>query len=122
MVLNGRLVLMEGPSAADGSLTIWGTTDAALVEDAIRHHEMLWDVAETAVDPGITTRQAEIVLRMILGATDSQIARAVGVSQRTLERELAAVMTVMGATGRVDLISKLAGVRPEPAWVDESTA
>lgn len=51
-------------------------------------------------DSGITSRDAQILSLLAAGASDSTIARQVGVSQRTVERRLRTIMEGLGATTR----------------------
>lgn len=114
MILNRQAFTLSGPLTAAGDPTVWICNDPRLVEQAVKAHEQLWAAARPAQKPGLTVRQGELLLRMVLGESDREIVKAMGISQRTLEREVARAQHLFGASGRVDLFARLAGVTRNP--------
>lgn len=114
MILNRQAFTMSGPLAAAGDPTVWICRDPGLVGQAVEAYERLWVAARPAQRPDLTVRQGELLLRMALGESDREIVKSMGISQRTLEREIARAQHVFGASGRVDLFARLAGVTRTP--------
>ncbi|MDO5676570.1 MAG: hypothetical protein Q4G35_03570 [Propionibacteriaceae bacterium] len=114
MILNRKAFTISGPLTPNGDPTVWICKDEALVEQAAQLHEQLWEHAKPASPPNITVRQGEVLLRLALGSSDREITKLMGISQRTLEREISTAQQVFGASGRVDLLTRLAGVTRFP--------
>jgi DNA-binding CsgD family transcriptional regulator len=110
IVVDHRLVLL-GNTAGDA---LHGTTDAALVERAVALYDEVWQAAQPAVpegtEPPFTSRMVEIGLLLVDGATDREIARALGVSERTVSADIHEMSRRLGARSRAHAIALIAGV------------
>ena len=61
--------------------------------------------AADAPEPRLTARQMEIVERLADGATDRQIARALGLSERTVHTHVRAILTALDVPNRASIVS-----------------
>lgn len=61
--------------------------------------------AADAPAPALTARQLEIVERLADGATDRQIARALGLSERTVHTHVRAILTALDVPNRASIVS-----------------
>ena len=111
MVLDGRLVLV-GDSTGE---TMWTSTDAGVVERAIGLYESLGQKAEPAVPDGeqapFTPRIVQIAFRLVDGATDREIARSLGVSERTLSADIRETALRLGVGSSAQTIARISGHR-----------
>jgi DNA-binding CsgD family transcriptional regulator len=109
MVIDGRLVVV-GDAFGE---TVWSTTDPILVADAVAFFEAAWSGAEPAVpageEPPFTPRMVAIGIRLADGATDRQIARALGVCERTVSADVHEMSRRLGARSRVDAVARICG-------------
>lgn len=110
MIQDGRLVLL-GDSTGE---TVWTSTDAGVVDSAVGLYEWLWQQAEPAVpdgeQPPFTPRMVQIAFRLIDGATDREIARSLGVSERTVSADIRELSRRLGARSRAEAIARVAGL------------
>lgn len=94
--------------------TVWTTTEPDLVARAVRLYEDVWASAAPAVpdgvDPPFTPRMVGIALRLVDGDTDREIARALGVSERTVSADLRRMSIRLGARSRAHAIALISGV------------
>lgn len=60
--------------------------------------------------PPFTPRMVEIGLRLVDGATDREIARALGVSERTVSADVHEMSRRLGARSRAHAVAMVAGV------------
>jgi len=70
--------------------------------------------AEHRIAPSFSPRQREVIARIAEGATNAEIAAALGISPRTVERHVAAALTASGAGSRTELVH-LALAREAPS-------
>ena len=79
-----------------------------------RHSNIVWADAEPAVPAGeappFTRRMVAIGIRVADGATDRQIARELGVSERTVSAEVREMSRRLGARNRTHAIALISGV------------
>lgn len=110
MILDGRLVLV-GDSTGE---TVWTSTDPGVLERATGLYEWLWEAAEPALaggeQPPFTTRMVQIAFRLVDGATDREIARELGVSERTVSADIREMSRRLGARSRSHAIAMIGGV------------
>lgn len=110
LVIDRRLAMVAN---ATGD-SIWTTTAPELVGRLVRLYENLWQAAEPAVpvgeDPPFTPRMVEIGIRLVDGETDRQIAKALGVSERTVSTDVRELSRRLGARSRTQAIALIAGV------------
>jgi DNA-binding CsgD family transcriptional regulator len=94
--------------------TVWTSNDPAVVEQAARFYEERWRTAEPAVPPGeeppFTERMVDIALLLVDGSTDREIARALGVSERTVSADVREMSGRLGARSRAHAIALISGL------------
>jgi DNA-binding CsgD family transcriptional regulator len=110
MVLDRRLVVSESTGE-----TVWTSTDPGVVERGVGLYEWLWDSAEPAVPEGelppFTPRMVQIAFRLVDGATDREIARSLGVSERTVSADIREMALRLGVGSRAQVIARISGHR-----------
>ncbi len=113
LVLDDRLLVVEGPHTADGERTSWVTDLPALVEAVSELWRITVDRCAPILPPGtappLTERQLEVSRRVAVGHSDATIARALHLSERTVEREMAAVLAELGAGNRTEAVLLMRG-------------
>lgn len=115
VVIDESVALVGGVDDAHGNRVTWFTDASALV-DAVTD---LWlatvPQCEPILGPGekppLTERQLEVAGLICLGEKDDAIARAVSVSLRTAEREVAAVLAALDARSRAEAVLMMRGRR-----------
>ena len=111
LIVSDRRRILVGDATGE---TIWTSTDRGVVDGAVRLFEGLWAVAEPAVPEGqhppFTPRMVDIALLLVKGATDREIARSLGVSERTVSGDLRQMSTRLGARSRAHAIALISGV------------
>jgi DNA-binding CsgD family transcriptional regulator len=109
LIADGRRVLV-GDSTGDA---VWTTSAPDVVAAAVGLFEHVWNTAAPAVpegeDPPYTPRMVEIALLLVDGATDREIARSLGVSERTVSADVRAMSTRLGARSRAQAIALISG-------------
>ncbi|MBN9613097.1 MAG: helix-turn-helix domain-containing protein, partial [Actinobacteria bacterium] len=90
---------------------------------ATRIHPHL-DGSRAASAPEFSPRQREVIALIARGATNAEIAEALGISPRTVERHVAAALAASGASSRTQLVHLALSQDPqtEPATAAASTA
>lgn len=74
-----------------------------------------WDVnAAEAAPPSdaihrLSASEHEVLVKVVAGATNREIARARGVSERTIANQMASLLRKLDATSRFELIHRYAG-------------
>ncbi|MEV0897781.1 helix-turn-helix transcriptional regulator [Actinoplanes sp. NPDC049802] len=63
---------------------------------------------EAGTPPALTDRQRRILLLICEGATDRRIAGRVLASERTVQREIAEIRTILGAASRTQIVAAAA--------------
>lgn len=110
MVCDRRLVVV-GDSTGD---SVWCTTEPGLVGRAVEFFQEVWHRAVPAVatgeTPPFTARMVEIALLLVDGATDREIARSLGVSERTVSADVRELSSRLGARSRAQAIALISGV------------
>lgn len=110
MISDGRRILV-GDATGEG---VYTSTDPGVVARAVDFFERLWQNAQPAVpegeQPPFTPRMLQIAYRLVDGATDRQIAGALGVSERTVSADVRAMSNRLGARSRAHAISLISGV------------
>ena len=110
LVADGRLVVV-GDSTGDA---VWTSSAPDVVAGAVGLFEQVWQTAARAVpegeDPPYTPRMLEIALLLVDGATDREIARALGVSERTVSADVRKMSSRLGARSRAHAVALISGV------------
>ena len=111
MVLDRRLVVL-GDSTGD---SVWTSSAPEVVEKATGFYEQLWQAAEPAVpegeEPPFTRRMVDIAFLLVDGAADREVARALGVSERTVSSDVREMSRRLGARSRAHAIALISGGR-----------
>ena len=110
LIADGRRFLV-GDATGE---TVWTSDDPAMVARAVSFFEEVWRAAVPAVpvgeEPPFTRRMVEIAVRLVDGATDREIARALGVSERTVSADVREMSRRLGARSRAHAIALISGV------------
>lgn len=109
MILDSRHVVVPG---RDGD-SIWTSSDPEVVALSIRAFEVVWTASRPAVapdeDPPLTPRMVDIAWLLAEGASDRQISRELGVSERTVSADVREMGRRLGTTNRAHTIARLCG-------------
>jgi DNA-binding NarL/FixJ family response regulator len=85
-----------------------------VVANAVGLFHHAWDAARPAVpegaDPPFTRRMVDIGVLLARGATDREIARTLGVSERTVSADVREMSTRLGARSRAHAIAIISGL------------
>jgi DNA-binding CsgD family transcriptional regulator len=110
LISDGRRVLV-GDSTGE---TVWTSTDPGVVASAVGFYERAWAAAEPArpegAEPRFTRRMVDIGVLLVDGATDREIARTLGVSDRTVSSDVREMSARLGARSRTHAIALISGV------------
>jgi DNA-binding CsgD family transcriptional regulator len=113
LVVDGHQAVVGGPDDADGNRVSWFTEISELVaavNDLWRATVPLCTpILGDDESPPLTERQLEVARLICLGEKDDAIARAVSVSVRTIEREVATVLAVLDARSRAEAVLAMRG-------------
>ncbi len=111
LLLDDRVAVVPGPFDSNGDATAWLMRDEVLLEQgrSLWSRTLALSVSALAQDSDapLTERQCLTACMLTEGAKDSQIARRLDVSLRTVAGDVDAVATVLQASCRADLITKL---------------
>jgi len=113
IVVDEQVAVIRGPDSVDGDTTAWLASKGELLESAFA----LWHatVAESrpalpdSAKPPLNQRQLDVARGVCLGRTDALIARQLGISQRTVARDVAAILEVTAARSRNEAILNMLG-------------
>ena len=113
LVLDGARVFIGEPHNAAPVASVWESTDGRLVAAAVRVFDTAWRTAEPPFadgeEPPFTRRMVQVAFHLTSGASDREIARALGVSDRTVSAEVAEIVRRLGARGRTHAIGLITG-------------
>jgi DNA-binding CsgD family transcriptional regulator/sugar-specific transcriptional regulator TrmB len=119
LIIDSRIALIPlRPS--DTRAGVLRTEDPAVVENIVAMFEQAWDLsipfgADPASDPTELTQTERDVLKLLsTGITDETASRRLGVSMRTVRRQMAALMERLDATSRFEAGIKAA----HHGWLD----
>lgn len=113
IVVDGDKAIIGGPDTTEGETTAWLTTDGEFLERAIE----LWDttLAESrpalpeGEAPPLNVRQVAVARCICLGQTDAAIGRSLGISERTVARDVARILEVTLARSRAEAVLNMLG-------------
>lgn len=98
------ILAADPPPGAEGTLVALLVFPSILLTSLISVFETLWRLAVpvnlAALNQTITERERDILTLMASGATDDAIARRLGLSRRTVVRQVAKLLEQLGATTR----------------------
>jgi DNA-binding CsgD family transcriptional regulator len=109
LVLDHTVVYVGAPFGHPRTGTVWSSSNAPVVAEAVRCFETTWSAAHPAVAPGedppFTRRMVDIAFLLTEGASDREIARRLHVSERTVSADVAEIVRRLGARGRAHAIA-----------------
>jgi DNA-binding CsgD family transcriptional regulator len=112
LMVSDRRWLVVGSSTGE---TVWISRDPGIVASAVGLYEQVWQAADPAVpegeDPPFTRRMVDIAFLLVDGAADREIARALGVSERTVSADIREMSRRLGARSRAHAIAVISGAR-----------
>lgn len=113
ILIDQRLAVLPGLTTPDGDPVAWLATGGEFLANA--RELMAATLAESvaARGPGVerplNRRQFEVARMICLGRTDAAIARQLGISERTVARDIVVVLGVTGAKSRGEAILNMLG-------------
>lgn len=109
MIMDSRHVVVPGLEAD----SIWASSDPELVGMADLAFDAVWSASPPAVpagqDPPLTPRMVRVAFMLADGATDRQISRDLGISERTVSAEVRQIGRRLGTTNRSHTIARICG-------------
>jgi DNA-binding NarL/FixJ family response regulator len=113
IVIDERAAVVEGPLTVEGHTTAWLATDGEILTRALDVWSATWAESRPALAPGesppLNERQLEVARGVCLGRTDAAIARQLAISERTVARDVAAILEVTRAGSRVEAVLNMLG-------------
>lgn len=113
ILVDDRLAVLEGPDTPAGETTAWLATSGDLLDQARELWAATWSESRPVLEPGapppLNARQLDVARRVCLGKTDAAIARQLGISERTVARDVAIILEVTGAHSRSESILNMLG-------------
>ncbi|MFQ6172756.1 helix-turn-helix transcriptional regulator [Oryzobacter sp. R7] len=113
LVVDGARIFVGEPHSVTPVTSVWESTDGRVVAAAVRVFDAAWRSAEPAIAPGedppFTRRMVQVAFHLTAGASDREIARALGVSVRTVSAEVAEIVRRLGARSRTHAIGLITG-------------
>ncbi len=108
-VFDGVYCLMEGLHTPQGHPTAWISHDPGIAGLAQTTWQRVKAQSRPAEQPMLTERQVQVAAQLVLGETTRVIARHLGYSERTVERDVEVVTLFVGANSRTAAIARLLG-------------
>ena len=109
MILDSRFVIVPGIDPD----SLWTSSDQDVVDRAIRAYEAVDAVSRPALahgeDPPLTARMVDIAWLLADGASDRQISRELGISERTVSNEVREIGRRLGTGNRSHTIARICG-------------
>ena len=113
IVIDERSAVVEGPVTGEGDTTAWLATGGEILTRALDVWSASWAESRPALAPGesppLNERQLDVARGVCLGRTDATIARQLGISQRTVARDVAAILEVTQAGSRAEAVLNMLG-------------
>lgn len=114
IVVDERRVICEGPLTRSGEATAWEVVDPGLRDEIVRVWAGWWVAARTATLPTggtelIGERGLRVADAMCQGLSDASIADALGLSLRSIQREVGLLRNYLGVTSRTEVVAILLG-------------
>lgn len=113
IIIDHKLAVIAGPETVHGDTTAWVASEEEFLTRALD----LWDAtrreSRPALPPGagppLNPRQLNVARGVCLGKTDAAIARQLGISERTVARDVATILDVTEAHSRSEAILNMLG-------------
>ena len=111
LLLSDQQRILVGDSTGE---TIWTSSDPGVVARAVSFYQQAWQGASPAVPEGdappFTRRMVDIAFHLVDGSTDREIARSLGVSERTVSADVRELANRLGARSRAHAIALVSGL------------
>lgn len=121
MVVDEARMLVEGRDTADGQRTSWYTARPDLVGAVVDLWHRTVALSSPILPPGtpppLSRRQLEVARLVAVGEKDVSIARLLDLSQRTVEREVRALLHFLGARSRTEAVLLMGGRGVNGGWL-----
>ncbi|HMM96912.1 LuxR C-terminal-related transcriptional regulator [Phycicoccus sp.] len=115
LVVDNRTVFVGAPTGHELAGEVWTSTSPQVVDGAVRVFDAVWRAAEDPhpdEDPPFTRRMVDVAFLLTDGASDREIAKDLGVSERTVSAEVAEVIRRLGARNRSHAIALIGDAGP----------
>jgi DNA-binding CsgD family transcriptional regulator len=126
LVVDGRHAIVGGPADAEGKRVGWYTTASEVVDSVIDLWKATVPLCRPILEPGekppLTERQLEVARLLCVGEKDQAIARGLKMSPRTVEREVHAILAMLGAGSRTEAVLMMRGRGVNGGWQHDDTA
>lgn len=113
ILIDDRIAILPGMSTREGEPTAWIATGGDYLEQARALMKATIAESTPALADGqerpLNRRQLDVARAVCLGKTDSAIARQLGISPRTVARDLTVIFEVTGARSRGEAILNMLG-------------
>lgn len=120
MIVDETELLVEGPDTADGERSSWSTSRPEVVRAVIDHWHATRALSEpilpSGAEPPLSERQLEVCRLLAIGEKDQVIARTLGTSARTVERDVRTILNELGATSRTEAVLLMRGRGVNGGW------
>jgi DNA-binding CsgD family transcriptional regulator len=78
--------------------------------DRLAAYEEGVDLAGRGTTLGLTPREVEVMIRVVAGASNAEVAMSLGISRRTVEKHLQHTYARLGVTSGTQAVGKLRGL------------
>jgi len=113
IVIDRQVAVIAGPDTVEGDTTAWLANGGEFLTLAVDLWRATRSEARPALAPGATpplnARQLDVARGVCLGRTDAAISRQLGISQRTVARDVSAILEMTGARSRAEAILSMLG-------------
>jgi DNA-binding CsgD family transcriptional regulator len=119
LVTDEAHVVCEGPHTRSGEITAWRLIGPCLLEAGLRLMRECWATARPAELPAtasrlLDARELQVADALCLGRDDRRIAHDLGISVRSVQRDVRTVLAHLGARTRSEAVARILG-SPLPA-------
>ncbi len=115
LVVDTRAIFVGAPPGHDLAGEVWTSTAPQVVDGAVRVFDGVWRaaVAPHGEDAApFTRRMVDVAFLLTDGSSDREIARSMGVSERTVSAEVAEITRRLGARNRAHAIALIGDAGP----------
>lgn len=120
MIVDETDLLVEGPDTAEGERSSWRTSRPEVVRAVVEHWHATRALSEpilpAGTEPPLSERQLEVCRLLAVGEKDQVIARLLGTSARTVEREVHTILRELGASSRTEAVLLMGGRGVNGGW------
>lgn len=112
ILINEVFVVVEGIRTPDGFVTTMCSGNSEVTQSVRTIFAASLALSSQPFPPGtvsLSRRQIEVARGIARGWSDTRLSRGLGVSRRTVEREIAAVLVFLQADNRSEAVSQMSG-------------